>query len=289
MINNKSQASIIILLCLVLITIFVSAITLSGGEYSRLLKFNTSKNKVNDTNSTNETIEAGIPLTKVTLASWNLDVFGRTKAQSDALMNYYADKINDYDMIIIQEIQDKTGEAFKELCDLLPDYKCELSSRAGRTQSKEQYGIIYKKWIHMKQFTDYNPDPKNRWEYPPLKFIFEFGQYNIIVYTIHINPSDATYELQMLEYLVKDEGNAVIIGDLSADCSYYSRYRDPTFKNWEWLITDNDDTTVSETNCAYDRILINNLANNYVWSHGIMTDVNIEQSDHYLIWVTFEG
>ena len=81
------------------------------------------------------------------IANWNLQIFGKEKASNNELLNFYADKISRNDIIFIQEIRDISGTAFPKLCSALIEYSCINSSRAGRSSSKEQVGIIYKKGI----------------------------------------------------------------------------------------------------------------------------------------------
>lgn len=49
-----------------------------------------------------------------------------------------------------------------------------------------------------------------------------------------------------------------MLGDFNADCGYvankaWKNIRLRTMKHYQWLISDNVDTTVGKTNCAYDR------------------------------------
>lgn len=226
-------------------------------------------------------------LSRIKIANWNLQIFGNTKASNDELMNSYASVIDDYDIIFIQEIRNKDQTAFPKLCALLPDYDCGVSSRAGRTSSKEQYGIIYKKGIEI-SMRDFNPDASDRWERPPVEVTFDIEGYELIAYNIHIKPDDAPEEIDYLEDVVETSGNVVVLGDLNADCSYYNPSTETDFDSWEWIIKDSEDTTVSSTHCAYDRILLNDNANAEYSSDGIYTEVTSEQSDHYLVWVELE-
>ena len=222
----------------------------------------------------------------IKIANWNLQIFGDTKSSNSQLMQIYSSIIEDYDIIFIQEIRDIDGSAFVDLCFLLPNYDCRISSRAGRSSSKEQYGIIYKKGIEIKEFKDFNPDSQDRWERPPVEVTFDIEGYDLIVYNIHIKPDDAKQEIDYLDDIVKINENIIILGDLNADCSYYNNPSEPDFDNWNWLIGDNEDTTSSSTNCAYDRIILNQNSygeylNDGIYKSGITSDV----SDHYLIWV----
>ena len=59
--------------------------------------------------------------TALSIANWNLQVFGPSKASNDTLLRYYADHIDDYDIIVIQEIRDASGVAIEKLAMQLPE------------------------------------------------------------------------------------------------------------------------------------------------------------------------
>lgn len=225
----------------------------------------------------------------IKIANWNLQVFGPTKAGNIQLMQTYASIIDDYDIIFIQEIRDQSRISFSRLCSMLTNYSCMSSSRAGRTSSKEQYGIIYKNGINITYLKDYNPDPQDRWERPPIKVIFNINDYQLIVYNIHTKPDDVENEMNYLEDVVDDKGNVLILGDLNADCSYYNNKKETDFDNWHWVISDDEDTTVSATDCAYDRIILNDDAFEEYKADGIFKKrITRNLSDHYLVWVKIE-
>ena len=229
----------------------------------------------------------------VTIAAWNLEVFGPAKAAKQNLLQEYAAIIDDFDIVIVQEIRDKQETAFKALCDYLPDYTCNLSTRAGRSQSKEQYGVLYRnmsletgKQITLMQWYDYNPDEQDRWERPPLAVTFDVEGYQFTLYGIHVKPAEVAQELRALEDIVVNEGNVIILGDVNADCGYYDAHKKKEFVAWHWIITDKEDTTVGKASCAYDRILLNDDAFAEYGTKGIVTEgIFKEHSDHYLVWV----
>ena len=236
----------------------------------------------------------------ITIAAWNLQVFGKSKARNYSLLVDYSSLIRKYDIIFIQEIRDTDGFAFAQLCSLLPEYNCMTSSRAGRTSVKEEYGVINKKdKVIISKFKDFNPDPLNRWERPPILLEIKGRNSNsseVWIYVLHAKPSDATNELKNLEELVKnneynglrwDATNLIIIGDLNADCSFFDTNNNTIFLDWKWIIKDDEDTTVGRSDCAYDRILMNEQAYNKYLGHGIDKNVTSEMSDHYLIWLNY--
>ena len=70
-----------------------------------------------------------------------------------------------------------------------------------------------------------------------------------------INALVPVYEEAVMRY---DTTNVIIMGDMNADCSYLPNYRYDrltftTDDRFLWLIGKDSDTTVSNSDCAYDR------------------------------------
>ena len=56
----------------------------------------------------------------------------------------------------------------------------------------------------------------------------------------------------------RNTDNILILGDLNADCSYITDSEKENLllrvnEQYEWFIDDSVDTTISNTDCAYDR------------------------------------
>ncbi|KAA0001097.1 MAG: hypothetical protein FE040_00970 [Thermoplasmata archaeon] len=97
-------------------------------------------------------------------------------------------------------------------------------------------------------------------------------------------------ELTNLENLTGEpSADTLILGDLNADGSYYDENDREQFINWDWVITNDMDTTVASSDNTYDRIIINNAVENNLISVGIMKDVTKDESDHYLIYAVFDS
>lgn len=231
----------------------------------------------------------------LTIANWNLEIYGAAKAAKETLLQDYADIIDDFDIMFVQEIRDKNGSAFQALCDHLPQYKCKISSRAGRSSSKEQYGVLYRsisletgKEISMVNWEDYNPDKQDRWERPPLAVTFDVAGYQFTVYNIHVKPAAVQQELAALEQMITNKGNILLMGDFNADCSYYNSQQEKEFDAWHWILGDTD-TSVGQQSCAYDRIILNDDALEEFGKKGIVSEgITEEHSDHYVVWVGIE-
>lgn len=225
------------------------------------------------------------PLPQATIANWNVQILGDSKESNSALMDFYADTMDEYDIVFVQEIRDADASSFHSLCSRMPEYSCNISSRAGRSSSKEQVGIIYRSNITLVSLQDFNPDALDRWERPPIKATFDIEGYTLHAYNIHTKPDDVPAEMGGLESVVVDSGNVIILGDLNADCSYYPASSHTHFLAWNWIIQDDADTTVGATDCAYDRIIMNADAYSEFADYGIFTQgINSSVSDHYLVW-----
>jgi hypothetical protein len=52
---------------------------------------------------------------QITIASWNIQVFGQSKASKPEVMRVISETISNYDIVAIQEIRDKSGTAIGDL------------------------------------------------------------------------------------------------------------------------------------------------------------------------------
>ena len=236
-----------------------------------------------------------IPITVVltvqgdfSIATWNLEVFGPTKASNEMLLNYYAGKLDDYDLFVVQEIRDASGTAIEALAAKLLDYHYVISERAGRTTSKEQYAIFYNNRTLLLDTKDWTDEKQDEFERPPFEVTFRVNSWTFTLFTIHTKPSDVPNELTHLETLVgTPQEDTIILGDLNADGDYYYNGVIQHFFNWSWVVTSDMDTTVASSSNAYDRIIVNQPAENNYIRCGIMDDVDESQSDHYLVYAVF--
>jgi deoxyribonuclease-1-like protein len=224
----------------------------------------------------------------VSIASWNLQNFGSTKAANMSLLQYYAQKLDDYDVFILQEINDPTGLAIQSFAAELPNYHYLLSSPAGQGTSKEQYAIFYNMKVTLLNVIDWTVQEQSTFERPPLEATFSVKNWTFTICTIHVKVDNVPQELTNLEHLLGTPTNdTILLGDLNADGENYYDGVLYHFLNWHWLITSEWDTTVAKSSNAYDRIIINEAAENNFISVGIMDDVTSSQSDHYLIFAHF--
>ncbi|MDL1978325.1 MAG: endonuclease/exonuclease/phosphatase family protein [Deltaproteobacteria bacterium] len=249
----------------------------------------------------------------VTIASFNIQVFGKTKAGKPAVMEVLADMITRFDVVAIQEIRNKSGTAIvkleSEVDALGSDYAVITGPRLGRTTSKEQYAFMYRTSTIEPvgdTYTYKEPGGTDPFHREPFigKFRSRLGRFDFVLITVHTDPDEATAEICSLDTVLDDariqypdEGDFIILGDLNADCRYYNESEPNPIPGTLWLIPDTADTTVKSTVCTYDRIIITSEADedhtgtSEVYRFDTVHDLTNTQaakvSDHYPVYAEF--
>ena len=232
----------------------------------------------------------GNDVDSVSVASWNLQNFGLTKAENESLLEYYVGKISAYDVCVIQEISDPSSHAIVSLAERLPTYRYVMSTPAGQGSSKEQYALFYNRDVELLETYDWTTEKQEFFERPPLEATFQVGNWTFRLWTIHVKVDNVAEELSNLETLIGSPSqDTIVIGDLNADGQNYYEGVLHHFLGWEWVITSSMDTTVAPSSHAYDRIIINEAAQNNFVTVGIMDEVVASQSDHYLVYGMFKS
>jgi len=251
---------------------------------------------------------------KVTIASFNIQVFGTTKASKTDVMNVLADTVSQFDIVAIQEIRDKTGTAIEKLEGMVDglgtNYIVITGPRLGRTTSKEQYAFMYRSDTIEPVGSVYTyPEPTGTDPFHREPFIARFkttsGNFDFVLITIHTDPDEATQEIHALDDVLAqakhnfpNEEDFIILGDLNADCSYYDESQVNPITNTVWLISNAVDTTVrTTTECTYDRIIVTPQANEeytgtagifrFDQKHNLNNATALEVSDHYPVYAEF--
>ena len=249
------------------------------------------------------------------IATFNIKVFGKTKMGKPEVVTQLVDTVLQYDLVAIQEI--------KDIDETVPyDFLAELNNASGNfwnmslsvrsgTQaddqsSQEQYAYYYNHTVFREigEGELYNDSANDYFQREPYRAQFELlnasgnsSGFDFTLFTIHTKPASALAEIDALHEVIQSyqendstETDVILLGDLNADCSYAtaqelweSPLRQPQYN---WLVNDIADTTVSSTDCAYDRIItLDDLNGRLVGSWGIDTSItNTSVSDHYPVW-----
>ena len=249
---------------------------------------------------------------KISIASFNIQIFGRTKAAKVEVMEILAETIVKFDIVAIQEIRDKTGTAIKDLetavDNLGTNYEFIIGPRLGRTSCKEQYAFMYRPDVITVLGSYTYSDDLDKFHREP--FITHFKvtgkPFDFALIDIHTDPDEATVEINTLPVVVADakthfsEQDVILLGDFNADGSYYDEndeslpLRNSTFI---WLIDNDVDTTMASSSSTYDRMIITaataedylaNTANVFLFDRSFELDCEPKAvSDHYPIFAEF--
>ena len=249
------------------------------------------------------------------IATFNIKVFGKTKMGKPDVVTQLVDTVLQYDLVAIQEIKDIDETVphnfLAELNNASGNFwNMSLSVRSGTQaddqSSQEQYAYYYNHSVFREigKGQLYNDSANDYFQREPYRAQFELlnasgnsSGFDFTLFTIHTKPASALAEIDALHEVIQSyqendstETDVILLGDLNADCSYAtaqelweSPLRQPQYN---WLVNDIADTTVSSTDCAYDRIItLDDLNGRLVGSWGIDTSItNTSVSDHYPVW-----
>ncbi|XP_041802486.1 deoxyribonuclease-1-like isoform X2 [Chelmon rostratus] len=215
------------------------------------------------------------------IASFNVQRFGLMKVSDPDVVSTLVKIVSRYDIILILEVVDVSGESVKLLMKELNSvnaehhYALQLSSRLGRNRYKEQFLFFYRDdvvdLIDCYQYEDNQVNDVDAFAREP--YILRFKPHNtvlkdIVLIPVHTTPRDSEKELDELYDVflaVKDKwktDNVMILGDFNADGAYVTHkemkeIRIRSNKNFHWLIGDDVDTTANTSNDhTYDRIVV---------------------------------
>jgi len=229
------------------------------------------------------------------IGSYNVQIFGKTKANNVPVVKGLAQVINDYDVLAFQEIRDISETAFPEFMeDYLPQYRYQVSERLGRTSSKEQYAWIWSDRVRLEDFLVY-PDVDDVFEREPYAAYAYIGDETYVLIQVHTKPTQAEQEIAALVDVVEwaevryNDDDIILLGDMNADNYYYDG---DDLKIYDEYITDDMDTTTTRTDAAYDRIYVKSDTNcdiegyvDHYEDDGINEELAMAMSDHFLVGI----
>ncbi len=253
----------------------------------------------------------------ITIAAFNIQVFGRSKRQKDDVMNVLVNITREFDVVLIQEIRDSSEETIPYFLNEINEiegskYAFVRSDRLGRTTSKEAYAYLYNtETVDFIEGSDYvYNDVDDVFEREPYIASFRSGNFDFTLVGIHTKPDDARLEIGNLTHVVSFalsenpvEEDIIVMGDFNADGRYFNENDlSNLFKTskYYWVIT-NDMDTMTKTDYTYDRIVLMNATYSYEYieessavfyfdtEYGINNATLVESvSDHYPIYAEFK-
>ncbi len=248
----------------------------------------------------------------IKIATFNIQIFGKTKASKPAVMDELASIIRKYDIVAVQEIKNLPGNVPTQfLTEINSDgsaYSLVVSERSGLQPDdqggQEQYAYYFNTaTLHVIEdaglFDDSAVDLFQREPYVA-RFGVNTGNFTFALITVHTKPERAVAETKALDNVFDwaqdqfpDEDDFIALGDFNASCSYASPSDftgSPIRDDYIWIVPDDADTNFSTTSaCAYDRIVITEDAEeDYADTFGVDTSItSATVSDHFPVWAEF--
>ncbi|KAM5331714.1 deoxyribonuclease-1-like 2 isoform 5-T10 [Glossophaga mutica] len=209
------------------------------------------------------------------IGAFNIQSFGDSKVSDSACGSIIAQILAGYDIMLVQEVRDPDLSAVSALMEQINsvsshEYSFVSSEPLGRDQYKEMYLFVYRKDAVSIIDTYQYPDPEDTFSREP--FVVKFSvpssaAKELVLVPLHAAPHHAVAEIDALYDVYLDvidkwgTDDMLFLGDFNADCSYvreqdWAAIRLRSSEVFKWLIPDSADTTVGNSDCAYDRIVV---------------------------------
>jgi len=248
----------------------------------------------------------------IRIASFNIQVFGNTKAKKSYVMQALADIVNQFDVVAIQEVRSKNEY-------LIPDF-VQLVNRSGRrfdhiigprlgvTTSKEQYVYLYDtQKVEVDRQSVYTvSDPDGLLHREPLVATFRARgvdpdqAFTFTLINMHTDPEIAAREMDVLAEVYKvvrrssrGEDDIILLGDFNVDDQNLGRLGQ--LPSMLPLIA--GVWTNTRQNKQYDNLIIHKPSTTeYAGRSGVFDfmrfknltlDQAVQVSDHFPVWAEF--
>ncbi|XP_035573314.1 deoxyribonuclease-1-like 2 isoform X2 [Canis lupus baileyi] len=242
------------------------------------------------------------------IGAFNIQSFGDSKVLDPACGGIIAQILAGYDITLVQEVRDPDLSAVSALLEQINsvsrhEYSFVSSEPLGRDQYKEMYLFVYRKDAVSVLDTYQYPDPGDFFSREP--FVVKFSAPGSAPHQA-VAEIDALYDVYLDVIDKWGTDDLLFLGDFNADCNYV-RARDwPSIRLrssevFKWLIPDSADTTVGNSDCAYDRIvacgahLRKSLKPQSAAVHDFQEEFGLDQaqalaiSDHFPVEVTLKS
>jgi deoxyribonuclease-1/deoxyribonuclease-1-like protein len=167
----------------------------------------------------------------ITIASFNLQAFGPSKAGNPEAFAAIAEIVRRFDIVAVQEIRDSTGEAVVALRATVnstgASYEFVIGPGEGRTTSKEQYAFFYNAATIAVLPAGYVFDEggTDTFEREPYlcRFRVKNAAFDFALVDIHAKPDDAPAGISFLPTVIQNavartgEPDVICLGDFNAD------------------------------------------------------------------------
>lgn len=249
----------------------------------------------------------------IRIATFNIQVFGRSKVQKLPVMDKLANICRRFDVTAIQEIRSSDQDILPQLVARINSsyggqFDYVIGPRIGRTSQLEQYAYVFnaatvevdRKWLYTVS------DPDDLLHREPLVASFRARgappehAFTFTLINIHTDPDEATEEIAVLDDVFRvvrgdgrNEDDIILLGDLNADDSSYGELSQMAGMTWAVAGTP---TNTRGTNQLDNILFTRQATREYMGRSGVfdfMREFNLtlqealEISDHLPVWAEF--
>ncbi|XP_043771909.1 deoxyribonuclease-1-like 2 isoform X3 [Cervus elaphus] len=236
------------------------------------------------------------------IGAFNIQSFGDSKVSDTGCCGVIAQILAGYDVMLVQEVRDPDLSAVSALMEQINsvsrhEYSFVSSEPLGRDQYKEMYLFVYRKDTVSVVDTYQYPDTEDAFSREP--FVVKFlaprcAAKELVLIPLHAAPHHAVAEIDALYDVYLD-----VIDKWGTDDWPAIRLR--SSEVFKWLIPDSADTTVGNSDCAYDRIVVcgsrlrKSLKHQSATVHDFQEEFGLDQtqaltiSDHFPVEVTLKS
>ena len=247
----------------------------------------------------------------IRIASFNIQVFGNTKASKPYVMQELADIINQFDVVAIQEVRSKDEYLIPNFVQLINRsgrrFDHVIGPRVGYTTSKEQYVFLYDtQKIEVDRQSVYTMgDRDGMLHREPLVATFRTRvdpdkAFTFTLVNMHTDPDEAAEEMDALAQVYKvvrrssdGEDDIIMLGDFNVDDRHLGRLGE--LPDMVPLIA--GVWTNTRQNKQYDNLIIHQRSTTeYVGRSGVFDFMRfknlslkqaVQVSDHFPVWAEF--
>jgi endonuclease/exonuclease/phosphatase family metal-dependent hydrolase len=254
----------------------------------------------------------GKPTDAITIASFNIQVFGESKIAKHQVVDVLARVVRNFDIVAVQEVRAKSDSVIPQFISAInadgSRYQFVIGPRLGRTVSKEQYTFIYDTTrIEIDPSSvGTSPNPGDRLHRPPLHARFRVranppeSGFTFWLVDTHTDPDEVALEVNALadvfmemKSLRPDEDDVILLGDLNAGPPQFGKLKQ--IPNVGWAVS--GVPTNTRRSKTYDNLIFDRTATTEYtgrWgvldlqnTFGLSLDKALEVSDHNPVWAAF--
>jgi endonuclease/exonuclease/phosphatase family metal-dependent hydrolase len=253
------------------------------------------------------------PTSVLLIASFNIQVLGKSKMSKPGIVEILAHVIRQFDVVAVQEVRAKEDNIIPALVAAVnangSRYSYLIGPRLGRTVSTEQYAFIFdtQRIEHDPSAVGTITDPEDMLHREPFTARFRARTnipdraFTFWLVNAHTDPDEVPQEVsaladvfQIMQSARPDEDDVILLGDLNASESQLGRLG--TIPGIQWAVR--GVTTNTRQTKAYDNILFHGQATaeftgrwgvfDLEGTFGLSRDDALKVSDHLPVWAEFQ-